>query len=245
MVENLIGKTFNLLEVIDGPIRKNNKIYWRCKCECGAEKEIRADGLKNGTTKSCGCFKKKILIQGNIERQTVDLQNIRFGKLIAKEKTDKRNNDGRVIWNCLCDCGNWIEVDSHSLQQKKIQSCGCLKSKGEFIISSLLKAYAIPFTTQQTFENCRFSDSGYYARFDFYINNQYLLEYDGEQHFYYKSNPNTWNTEQNYLKTIAHDEYKNQWCKENNIPLIRIPYTELEDLSIEDILLETTKFRVI
>jgi hypothetical protein len=56
------------------------------------------------------------LIQGNIERQTVDLQNIRFGKLIAKEKTDKRNNDGRVIWNCLCDCGNWIEADSHSLQ---------------------------------------------------------------------------------------------------------------------------------
>lgn len=116
MAENLIGKTFNLLEVIDGPIRKNNKIYWRCKCECGTEKEIRADGLKNGTTKSCGCFKKKILIQGNIERQTVDLQNIRFGKLIAKEKTDKRNNDGRVIWNCLCDCGNWIEADSHSLQ---------------------------------------------------------------------------------------------------------------------------------
>jgi hypothetical protein len=32
MAENLIGKTFNLLEVIDGPIRKNNKIYWRCKC---------------------------------------------------------------------------------------------------------------------------------------------------------------------------------------------------------------------
>ena len=58
----------------------------------------------------------KILIQGNIERQTVDLQNVRFGKLIAKEKTDKRNNDGRVIWNCLCDCGNWIEADSHSLQ---------------------------------------------------------------------------------------------------------------------------------
>ena len=38
------------------------------------------------------------------------------------------------------------------------------------------------------------------------------------------------------------DTYKNQWCKENNIPLIRIPYTHLNDLCLEDLLLETSKF---
>jgi hypothetical protein len=37
---------------------------------------------------------------------------------------------------------------------------------------------------------------------------------------------------------------KNQWCKENNIPLIRIPYTHLKDLSIEDLILETSKFKI-
>jgi len=35
---------------------------------------------------------------------------------------------------------------------------------------------------------------------------------------------------------------KNQWCKNNNIPLIRIPYTHLEDLRLEDLLLETSQF---
>ena len=47
-----------------------------------------------------------------------------------------------------------------------------------------------------------------------------------------------------YLKTKELDEYKNQWCKENNIPLIRISYTHLNDLCIEDLLLETTKFLI-
>ena len=68
MVENLIGKVFNYLIVVDGPIRKNKKIYWKCKCKCGTEKLVRGDGLKNGTTKSCGCYKKSILIENNISR---------------------------------------------------------------------------------------------------------------------------------------------------------------------------------
>ena len=245
MAENLIGKVFNYFTVIDGPIRKNNKIYWKCRCKCGTEKLVRSDGLKNGTTKSCGCYKKSILIENNISRQTLDLTNQRFGKLVAKEKTNKRSNDGRIIWNCLCDCGKWREVNTHDLQQGKISSCGCMKSKGEIAIKQLLQINSIPFEEQKIFNNCKFLDSGYYAKFDFYIDNKYLIEYDGEQHYYYKINQHTWNTKENFIITKQHDEYKNQWCKENNIPLIRIPYTKLDTLCIEDLLLETTQFRII
>jgi hypothetical protein len=39
-----------------------------------------------------------------------------------------------------------------------------------------------------------------------------------------------------------HDAIKTQWCKDNNIPLIRIPYTEYNKLCLEDLLLETSKF---
>jgi len=39
--------------------------------------------------------------------------------------------------------------------------------------------------------------------------------------------------EERYNNTVKRDEYKTKWCKENNIPLIRIPYTEYENLSIE------------
>ena len=35
---------------------------------------------------------------------------------------------------------------------------------------------------------------------------------------------------------------KNNWCKENNIPIIRIPYTYQEKITIEDLLLESSNF---
>lgn len=44
------------------------------------------------------------------------------------------------------------------------------------------------------------------------------------------------------MKVQEHDIFKNNWCKENNIPIIRIPYTHLKDLCIEDLLLETSNF---
>jgi hypothetical protein len=68
------------------------------------------------------------------------------------------------------------------------------------------------------------------------VNDKYLIEYDGRQHF------SDENTIFNYNETLKHDKIKNQWCKENNIPLIRIPYTHLKDLCIEDLKLETSKF---
>ena len=39
-----------------------------------------------------------------------------------------------------------------------------------------------------------------------------------------------------------HDLIKSKWCKENNIPLIRIPYTHFDNLCLNDLLLETSNF---
>lgn len=242
---NLIGQKFNYLTVINGPIKKGRKIYWECKCDCGNIKIARSDQLKNGQTKSCGCYKNKIFVENNKKRQTLDLTNQKFGKLTAKFPTDRRSIDGRVIWHCCCECGREIDVNSHDLSQKRVQSCGCLKSRGELDIKNLLLKNQIQFIEQKKFENCRFPDTNYFAVFDFYINNSYLLEFDGEQHFYYDKNRNSWNTKENFERTQKRDEYKNQWCKDNNIPLIRIPYTKLDTLCLEDLLLETTQFRVI
>lgn len=78
-------------------------------------------------------------------------------------------------------------------------------------------------------------------RFDFYINeDNYLIEYDGEQHF--KDTNGFFKTTLEEIQ--KRDIFKNQWCKENNIPLIRIPYTRYDDLCIEDLLLETSKYVV-
>lgn len=56
---DLTGKRFGMLTVLSRSERKDNHgLYWICRCDCGREKEVRGDNLKNGTAKSCGCTKK-------------------------------------------------------------------------------------------------------------------------------------------------------------------------------------------
>ena len=88
------------------------------------------------------------------------------------------------------------------------------------------------------FDACRFADSNQMAKFDFFIDNKYLIEYDGKQHF----GEGGWG---NYETIKLHDEHKNQWCQTNNIPLIRIPYTQYDHLILDDIMLEKTNYRVV
>ena len=50
-----------------------------------------------------------------------------------------------------------------------------------------------------------------------------------------------WNTKEIFLKTQEHDNFKNNWCR--GITLIRIPYTHLSTLTIND-LLENSRFKI-
>ena len=40
----------------------------------------------------------------------------------------------------------------------------------------------------------------------------------------------SFNDEKSFDRTKLHDDYKNKYCKNNNIPLIRIPYYEFENI---------------
>lgn len=40
--------------------RKKGAVVWRCQCRCGALTDVRADKLRDGTTKSCGCLRKQL-----------------------------------------------------------------------------------------------------------------------------------------------------------------------------------------
>jgi len=101
-------------------------------------------------------------------------------------------------------------------------------------IAQLLLEANIPFETQKTFESCRFPDTKALAKFDFYVNNKYLIEFDGIQHFDSRFG---WNSEANFKNIQKRDKFKDEWCKKNNIPLIRIPYTKLNTLNLKDLLI--------
>ena len=69
-------------------------------------------------------------------------------------------------------------------------------------------------------------------RFDFYLNKyNTLIEFDGQQHF---RPVDFFNGEEGFRLTQLRDNIKNEYCKNNNIPLLRISYKEINN--IENIL---------
>lgn len=230
---NLLGKKIGMLTILNDTGKRDGKghIIWHCKCDCGNYVEIRSSHLLDGQ-RSCGC----------LHATPKDLTNKKFNMLTALHPTDKRSGSA-VIWKCKCDCGNYCYVAESNLQNGHTKSCGCLISYGEHVIHKILQENNIVFETQKTFDSCRFSDTNQMAKFDFYINNQYLLEFDGSHHYKYSNRQ--WNTKENFLKVKQHDLYKNDWCKNNNIPLIRIPYTHLKNICLDDLLLDKSEFLII
>ena len=230
---NLTGKKYGKLLVLKKAESKNGHSQWHCLCDCGNETIVSSDKLKSGHTKSCGCEKNK---------NKIDLIGQKFGKLTVIADSGKRHNGG-MIWTCQCECGNIKDVRADALKAGTIMSCGCLRSKGEEIISKILNQNNINFIPQKTFEDCVFKDTNKKALFDFYLQDyNTIIEYDGIQHF--KVNQG-WNTEEKFLKTKAHDNYKTNWCEIHRYNLIRIPYTvKLEELTLEDLLPDTSKYIV-
>ena len=66
--QDLTGKKFSRLTVIEFVEIRNGTPYWRCRCDCGNERIVQSYHLKNGHTKSCGCFKQEQV--GNLNRKT-------------------------------------------------------------------------------------------------------------------------------------------------------------------------------
>ena len=58
---SLEGKKFGRLSVIKYSRIKNSDTMWECKCDCGKTKEIAGTMMKDGSIKSCGCFKREHL----------------------------------------------------------------------------------------------------------------------------------------------------------------------------------------
>ena len=258
--QNLIGKVFGKWTVLNrAPNTPNRRgANWWCQCSCSNQtiKSVRGDQLTRGISTSCGCYAIEVKVQTgkklaekynpiNGRKNKIDLTGQKFGKLTVLEDTGKRvklGNGTGVVWKCICECGNFCEVTSGHLQSKHTTSCGCRKiSIGEEEIFNLLTNNNIEFQFQYRNKKCQFSTGGY-AIFDFFVNNEYYIEYDGEQHF--SCDKHGWNNIETFEKTKIRDKEKNNWCIKNNIPLIRIPYTQKHKIKIEDLILSSSSFLV-
>lgn len=239
-------KYFKLTAIERDMSRLNEgRVYWIWECECGNRLSLPLKQVASGNTKSCGCLNKEKYMKrlNEINSNLEDLTLKVFGKLTVKRLATKEETlnrpKGKRYWYCQCECGNYHIASTEELKAEKVQSCGCLLSKGEAKIAKLLSDNNISFTTQYRFPDL------YQYRFDFAIieNNyiSYVIEFDGIQH--YDKNRQFGNDKlSNFLKIQERDNIKNQYCLKNNIPLIRIPYTRLNELCLDDVLLDKTSY---
>ncbi|MGL5381070.1 hypothetical protein [Clostridium sp.] len=113
----------------------------------------------------------------------------------------------------------------------KCSACGeRIISKGQLAICQVLNRFNVNFAQEYTFDDCK--GKRRVLPFDFYLMDyNILIEYDGEQHYKY----GCFGGDLSYLMNIQYlDNKKTQYCKDNNIKLIRIPYWDYKN--IEEIL---------
>ena len=54
----------------------------------------------------------------------------KFGRLTVIEELSERNKHGKIVYKCICDCGNTVNASGHLLRNGTIKSCGCLRLEG-------------------------------------------------------------------------------------------------------------------
>jgi len=103
----------------------------------------------------------------------------------------------------------------------------CQNSKGEMKIMDFLIENNIKYIQQYKFNDCIYKQ---HLLFDFYLPDYNVcIEYDGEFHFEPRYNDIN-NVE--FDKTKIRDNIKNEYCDNNHIKLIRIPYYDFNDIDI-------------
>ena len=107
----------------------------------------------------------------------------------------------------------------------------CRMSHGEKNIMLYLEKENIDYEFQYVFDDCIYQRV---LPFDFYIPDKNLcIEFDGIQHF----EPTRFNKKmtheeaiENYNQQVIKDNIKTNYCKNNDINLLRIPYTEFKNI---------------
>lgn len=159
------------------------------------------------------------------------IQKIYYGDIVLE--SSYITGDLPISFKC-----NICKNSQNKRQARQLLYRGCMYcnfSKGEYKISKLLELNGINYIPQYKFQEIP------KYRFDFAILDgsgkvSYLIEYDGTQH--YKS-IKLWGGEDRFNRQKEIDNFKNTFCSSNNIKLIRIPFTRLDRLEIEDLLWET------
>lgn len=162
----------------------------------------------------------------------LEIESNAKNKLLSNKYTGCNNYD--LLITCEC-CGKPYITSLNYYRKGKTKCNDCTCSIGERIILDYLNEHKYRYEHDCYEIQTKYWDNP--LRFDFYLPDyNFAIEFDGEYHF----KPIDFNNEglyvanQKFKETQERDVAKNKHCIENNIPLMRIPYWDRDN--IEEIL---------
>lgn len=235
-----IGDSFNRLTLIQRTHNRSNRPKFVFKCVCGNYICAASYEVSHGRTKSCGCLNKEINSKklrelklnkpANNREQFEYLQEVGHnGFKFIRDRDDYKKENKKIRYaEFLCPLCSQSQIGRVSnVKHDLVKSCGCTKkdSFGVIKIKKILNQNHILFQTEYTFEDCK-NEKLLPFDFQFQLDNQeYIIEFDGSQHFLPK-----WGEEE--LKQVQkRDKIKNNYCISKGIKLYRIPYTDEEKIN--------------
>jgi hypothetical protein len=109
-----VGMQIGRWTITGGPQKRGYRKAWTCKCECGSERIILDQALKDGTSKSCGCLmrelngamiKKLRTTHGDCKSPEYHVRKCMIARCRNPNNRDFKNYGGRGI----TVCPEWID----------------------------------------------------------------------------------------------------------------------------------------
>lgn len=206
---------------------KNSQLPVKCSCNiCGNIWETVANNLSNGKgCPKCAINKRTQNITKTKDAFISELYQINSDIEIIGEYI---NSNTPITCKCKVDNNIWKALPLNLL---KGTGCPvCQNSHGEKAISAILDDLNIKYIPQYKFNDCKNIRS---LPFDFYLPNFITcIEYDGQQHFkpVKFGGCTIQQATKSFEKTKENDFIKNKYCQDNNINLIRIKYSEFNNI---------------
>src|SRR5687768_5347783 len=102
----VVGRRYGLLLVIERVAPRR----YRCRCDCGTEREFPYPSIHTGKTRSCGCLMREVRQAQNFKVSV----GMRFGywTVIAIGQRDNTTRR-RLRWRCECECGTVRDISGN------------------------------------------------------------------------------------------------------------------------------------
>ena len=200
----------------------------KVKCNvCGNEWDVTPSHLKYGV--GCPVCARKRLNDLLVKTQEEFIEEMEEIDPTIEVIGGYKNNRTKIRCKCKVCENEWDAMPMNLLRHRGCPSCSM--SKGEKFIKHYLEQNNIKFEPQKKFSECKNIRR---LPFDFYLPEyNCCIEFDGQQHYasavYFVKDEDK--AKQICEDTKARDLIKNNFCKENNITLLRIPYWKINTIS--------------